>query len=46
MIIIIEIIITNHIMILMTGITTGMIFIKNIAEIITGNNYVAHSKLG
>jgi hypothetical protein len=40
MIIIIEIIITNHMMILMAGITTGMIIIKIIPEIITGDNYV------
>ena len=40
------IIITNHMMILMAGITTGMIIIKIIPEIITGDNYVAVSKLG
>jgi len=46
MIIIIEIITTNHMMILTAEITTGMIIINIIPEIITGDNYVAVSKLG
>ena len=45
-VIIIEILIITHIRVHMTGMTMGITIIKNMIITITGDNYVALSRLG